>query len=655
MGAADAVAVGVGLTLLVLTGGTLAVVLRIPGRAELALAALVLSAGVAIAVIELLSLGRWVTRGGLLAGAAGAACLAAAAWQVTGRPRPRLGPRPHVRREGRAPPLVAIVVTVAGLGAIAQLILALSVVPNEVDGLLYHLLRSALVVQQHTVVPSGPILPGDPVTMNPPNAELLVAWTMALAHTDRLAALVQWSCLPGLGLLVFAGARFLGFRTPHAAFAGAVAMLLPEVLLQATTAQNDLLLAVLVGSAALFAARGLRDRSLGDLAVAGVAGGLAVGTKTSALLAAPVVLLLLVAAARRFAPPRGLVVRGAALAAALVLGLGGFAYANDLTTTGDALGGMTASTSRDFTRAGPALDVARSAWSVFIEAPGFPDVHALDRALAPARNALFGHLRGSYYDVPAPLRTTVDEDTDGLGLVGLAVLLPLLAAALFRPREGAHRLVVIAGLGFAVSLTALLGYSPDNGRLVLPGLVLTLPLLAIAPTRRWSLVAVAALAIAGAVPAILLNPHRSPFTRPALLSKGRHEQQLLANYDAMAALVASLDRILPPTAPIGVLHAPEFTSSEHPAYAFFDGRLSRRVVLLSPKDLTVPRLRQLGLAGAVVWRPRCLPAPACTFSLTGEPRVALRGGGALVPAGYSTSALASAVQASRGTSSSPSG
>src|SRR5439155_8751146 len=42
-----------------------------------------------------------------------------------------------------AGPLVTVVVAAAGLAALAQLVLALLVAPNEVDRLLYHLLRAA--------------------------------------------------------------------------------------------------------------------------------------------------------------------------------------------------------------------------------------------------------------------------------------------------------------------------------------------------------------------------------------------------------------------------------------------------------------------------------------------------------------------------------
>lgn len=642
MGPGDAVAVLGGGALLLLTGVALALSLRVAGAAELALASLVLAAGVAIALVEILSLGHAVSRAGLLAGAAAAAGLSGAVWFASGRPRPRVR-RPSLRLlagGARGHPVVAAVVVAAGLAAAAQLVLALAVVPNEVDGLLYHLLRSALIAQRHTLEPSGPILPGDPATMNPPNAEALVAWTMSLSHTDRLAALVQWTCLPGLGLLVFAGARLLGSPVAASAFAGAVAMLLPEPLLQSTTAQNDLLLAVLTGCVALFAVRGLRDRSRGDLVVAAAAAGLAVGTKSSALLALAFVAVLIVAAAVRFRPPRRLMAQGAVLMAVLVVALGGFAYADDLALTGDPLGGMTHSTAHDFTNAGPALNLARSAWGVFVEAPGLPDSYVVQHALGPVRSALFSNLHGSYYGVPAPMRVTVDEDTDGLGLVGLLVLVPLLVWALVRPVTGAHRLVVAAALAFAVVLSWRLGYSPDNTRLLLPGLVLTLPLLALAASRRWSRASVATLAVAGALPVILLNPHRSPFTTPALLGSGRHTEQL-ADYDGMARLMSRLDRILSPTAPLGVLHAPEFTSSEHPPYAFFDASLRRRVALLSAREVTPVRLRAMGLAGAVVWRPKCA-GPACRVSLAGVPYVPLGDGAALVRAAPPVPASASA-------------
>jgi hypothetical protein len=514
---------------------------------------------------------------------------------------------------------------------VTQLVLAVAVAPNEIDGLLYHLLRSADVVQAHTVVPPGPILRGDPATMNPANAELLVAWTMVLSHTDRLAGLVQWTCLPALGLLVFAGARRLGYGTAASAFAAAVAVLLPEPLLQSTTVQTDLMLSVLIGCVALFATRGVAERATADLAVAAVALGLAVGTKSSALLASVFVGILVLAAARRWRAPSRVLLRAGALAAAATIVLGSFAYVDDVVRTGDPLGGVTRSTTRDFTRAGAPLDVARSAWSVVVEAPGLPRSHALEEALDPLRSALYDHLRGSYYSAPTPVRFDIDEDTNGLGLVGLLVLVPLLVAALVRPRRPAERLLALCGLGFAAVLSATLGYSPDNARLVLPGLVLTLPLLARAAGRQGIRAAVVALAVVGAVPAVLLNPHRSPFTDPNLLAEGRHGQQL-GDYGGMAGLVDALDATVAPTAPIGVLHAPEFTYSEHPAYPLYDAHLRRRIVLLRPRDITPAHLRALGLSGAVVWPARCA-GPDCRVDVRHFPaRVNLDNQGWFIPA-----------------------
>jgi len=625
VGAGDLAAVIAGALLVLGTGGALALALRIEGGAELALASLVLAAGVAIALTEALSPLHGVTRPGLLGGAAVAAALAGAAWWRAGRPFPRIA-APSPRGHGA----VAAVVGAAALAVLAQLVLALLVVPNEVDGLLYHLLRSAMVVQDHTAVPFHPALRGDPASMNPANAELLVAWTMALSHGDRLAGLVQWACLPALGALVFAGARELGFARPAAAFAGAVAVLAPEPLLQATTVQTDLVLSVLIGSAALFAVRGVRRRTTGDLVVAGAAAGLALGTKTSAIVAAPFVALLVLAAARRARTPRRLLGRAAVLAVAGALVLGSFAYAEDLARTGDPLGGMTASTARDFTRASPALNVARSAWSVFVEAPGLPRVQPLERALDPLRFALFGHVNGSYYSTPTPVRFTVDEDTNGLGMVGLLILVPLLALAIVRPRGRDRRALALAGLGFAAVLVAHTGYSPDNSRLVLPGLVLTLPLLAAVARHRRLRVAVAVLAVAGAVPAVLLNPHRSPFSDPAVIGHGRIGQQLV-DYAGTAQMIDALNRIVPPNAPLGVFHPPEFTYSSHPAYAFFGAHFQRRILLLGEHDLSIRRLRALRLAGAVVWWPDCDGA-ACRLSLSGVPHRWLGSGGEFIDA-----------------------
>ncbi len=129
-------------------------------------------------------------------------------------------------------------------------------------------------------------------------------------------------------LAVYGIASRIGFDRRHAAFGALVFATLPVVAMQAPTALNDLVVAALVATTVFF----VLGRSRADLALACVSAAVLVGTKVTALIAAPVIVAIAV-----------LVHRGRRLAALLVAGMaaavvGGAWYAVNLDQGTGALG-----------------------------------------------------------------------------------------------------------------------------------------------------------------------------------------------------------------------------------------------------------------------------------------------------------------------------
>jgi hypothetical protein len=128
----------------------------------------------------------------------------------------------------------------------------------------------------------------------PGNAELLALWLLIPVGRDFL---VQLASLPGLLLLVVATAcvaRSLGARPIAAVGAALVVPALARALSELVgTNMQDLLSTGAMVAAAAFAARQWKRPAKANLAVGGLAAGLAVGTRYSMLLAAPVLLVLL--------------------------------------------------------------------------------------------------------------------------------------------------------------------------------------------------------------------------------------------------------------------------------------------------------------------------------------------------------------------------
>jgi hypothetical protein len=197
---------------------------------------------------------------------------------------------------------------------------ALSAPPRGWDVLSYHLPRAASWMLHggfDTYGGTGAFYPG--------NAEFLLLSAL-FTGSDRLAPLIQ---LPFAGLAaasLYGLSRLLGASRRTAAVPVAVLVLSPMLFFQATVAKDDLVVMALVLAAGFFALRSLPDgrcsaATVRDATVAGLALGLAVGTKYSilpfAVLSVPIFFALHLAAP---APERGARrLRGAASATGVLI------------------------------------------------------------------------------------------------------------------------------------------------------------------------------------------------------------------------------------------------------------------------------------------------------------------------------------------------
>jgi hypothetical protein len=260
--------------------------LRIEGTTRIVLAAAVLAAAQVVVTVEGLSLLgaiRWVAL--VVVPVSIALAVRAAGWRLPERARLAW------RWRGDVP---LMVLGGAALVAGAVLVLHAALVPvAHHDSITHHLPRAALYLQQGSL---DAFNTADlRLTAHPANAEILILWQMAVSGLNAGGPLLQVLAWLGSVLAVARLARDLGAGVRAAAFSGLAFASLPGVVLQATTAQNDLTMAFFVLCAAVFARSGLAGRHLGHLAVAGAAFGLALGTKSVAILAVPALALLVVA------------------------------------------------------------------------------------------------------------------------------------------------------------------------------------------------------------------------------------------------------------------------------------------------------------------------------------------------------------------------
>lgn len=313
--------------LLAATGLATAATLRLRSMVELVLAAYVLVFAEVVALVLLLSPFGAVRRPALLVGLVAICAVATGTWWRAGRPRPAA---PDVRlvaaRLRQSPPLVLLAFVVA-LAFAYVIALIVGTPPNTWDSMTYHLARAAFWRQNGGVGYIGDAY-DERLNANPPNAELALTFILELTRDERLAGFVQFTAASACALAVFVLARRLGLSDREAVFGGLLFLTLPIVALQASTTQNDLVVASLLLVATVFLVGDTRR----EIGLASLATALAVGVKVTAVYGLPIICALALVV-----PPKTSRI-GRIAAVALGAVVGSYWYLVNLVETNDLLG-----------------------------------------------------------------------------------------------------------------------------------------------------------------------------------------------------------------------------------------------------------------------------------------------------------------------------
>ncbi len=161
--------------------------------------------------------------------------------------------------------------------------------PVTWDAMTYHLARAAYWRQWGTLAP----FPTNDFrqTVFPGNADVLQLITLLFAHTDTFVFVVQFTAYLIATVAVYGLGRQLTLAPLYALIGAGAFATMPEVVLQSTSAQNDLVAAAFTGCAVYFIIDGLQRTRVASLALSVVALGLGVGTKPTAFLIVPGVAL----------------------------------------------------------------------------------------------------------------------------------------------------------------------------------------------------------------------------------------------------------------------------------------------------------------------------------------------------------------------------
>jgi hypothetical protein len=563
----------IGATLvLVLTAGLAVAALRLTQVTSYVLAVYLVAWAEVVVLGEVLSLGRAADAAGYAVGEAVLLAAALIAWQLCGRPVP---PRPMVRPLSlRAHPLLVALALAVVVAFVYQAFLVVASPPNNFDSMTYHLSRVAAWYHDGGVH----FLDAHTSRQNllPPNSELAILYTFVFLGRDLLAAAPQLLAELAVIAAVYGCARRLLFPRSAALFAALTTATLTEFALQSVTTQNDLVAAAFVAAAAYF----LLGRSRRELPLVGLALGLAVGTKTTAVFAIPALVLVMFAVL-----PRRRVLELAAWSAAAFIAVGSFGYALNLRETGNPLpsGPEFAGFSPTITARGTISTSARVLFR-FIDVSGYHVDFPIMRTISLRGEDLFTLLNidpnppeststpFSFYPNPWP-----NEDRSYFGVLGLFLVLPLAfgyAAAFALRRTSAVR--GLLGLALPVYIVTLaLGYSYNAwiGRFMLIPVALVMPLTA----RLYSMRLLAGLATVAGI-ATLGVTHAYNLTKPTSLNGGsaiwnlsRNEAQGLG-MPSMDASIVTLDRHVPANAQLAVV-----LGGNEWDYPLYGARLGRRL------------------------------------------------------------------------------
>jgi Glycosyltransferase family 87 len=555
--------------MLAATAALAATTLRVRSPGVFAVAWWVLVCAQVVAAGELLSLLHALRPLGYLLVEGVLLLVALAAWQRAGRPRPPLPPRPQVRS-----PFVAALALVVLAGLAYELFLVVASPPNNWDSMHYHLARVAAWHAQRDLgyFPTHNAIEN----VYPQNAELLVLWTITFLGRDLLAAMPQLLASLATAASVFVIARRLGHERRAAAFSALLFPTLTIVALESVTTQNDLIEASFVAAAVALAL----GRTRAETVLAGLALGLAAGTKLTFLYAVPVLIAI-----GLLALPRRRLVELCCAAVAGFATLGMYAYVQNVVESGRPLGKaqQVSDLPPDVTFAGTVSSIARTGYRL-VDFSGFDPPAAVTAHIAGAAKRTFNALhippnpaasttKGTFEFTYEP-NTAASEDSSALGPLGILLLVPLslgfLIAWARRRTDRTHAALALALPLYVVALALGTRWNLYVDRFLVTPAALTLPL---APTvlRRVPLRA-AALVVAAATLAVALSHDTS---KPhGVWNLSRADAQAI-RWPELRPVLEAVQARVPARARLGVDLAP--LDWEYP---WWGPRLERRLVWL---------------------------------------------------------------------------
>jgi 4-amino-4-deoxy-L-arabinose transferase-like glycosyltransferase len=426
-----------------------------------------------------------------------------------------------------APPKLESPLMLIGIAYIlaTTLLIALVSPPNNFDSMTYHMARVVHWIQNGSVAHYPTHITRQ--LYSSPGAEYAIMHLQILGGGDLFANLVQWFAMCGSIIGTSLIAKEFGASNRIQVLTAVLTATVPMGILQATSTQNDLVVAFWLVSFVYFGNLLIRTPAMTVALACGGSLGLAILTKGSAyIFAFPLLLWLLgsglTAHRRRFIKP--IIVAGVI---AISLNAGHYwrnyaLWGNPLATDGEKLTNdhiTIRATVSNLTR-----NIASHTWTPIpsmnnLQFQGVAFVHEFLGIELSDPATSFNEV------IFSPAKTSMDEDYAGNGLHLLLVLVSIVALIL--RRKSLPRAMIPYALSLAAGFLLycmLLKWQPWGTRLQLPLFVLASPLTALAlpfGNRSWAVSTMAAIMLFCSTPWLFGNQTRPLWGYHSILSADR--------------------------------------------------------------------------------------------------------------------------------------
>jgi 4-amino-4-deoxy-L-arabinose transferase-like glycosyltransferase len=423
----------------------------------------------------------------------------------------------------------------AGYITLAYLIMV--VPPNNTDSMVVHLVRVGYWLQHNSFVPWNSLI--ERQVIYPFNAQIIVLWSILLQGTDKFAAFLQFFSVLFTALGIYCIGREIGGNRYQAGLSALFYLTFPQVILQATTTQDDLVITCFLILGSYFFLRWYQKSysDKWDLFAATSGFMIAVGIKPTSFyfFIGFAVFLVLLFCLRKIKISPLLQLSAACLAAFVVLS--SFSYINNQIYFHTPLGPAEFVQSESGIRNANILDkgIINSSrfFYQFISLDGIPS--AISKPILNGKvsaASMFPNLFDSslkYIKDPGkPFNPTtlpgMNEDFSWFGPVSFLLLIPAFIVGMIKAIKAKDlRIVFLLVVPFfMLSGIAILrpGWDPYQGRYFNPGIAITMPLVVFLlkdkPFHQLLTIAISILAVFVLINSVVINDSKPLLTQATM-------------------------------------------------------------------------------------------------------------------------------------------